>query len=35
MRLVIGLLVFAGVVEFGLVMLLRATGLFPSGAWPT
>jgi len=35
MRLVIGLLAFAGVVEFGLVMLLRATGLFPSGVWPT
>ena len=35
MRLVIGLLAFTGVVGYGLVMLIRATGLFPPAAWPT
>jgi hypothetical protein len=33
MRLVIGLLAFAGVVGIGLVLLLRAAGLFPAEIW--
>jgi len=35
MRLVIGLLTFAGLVGLGLVLLLQATGLFPGEIWQT
>jgi hypothetical protein len=33
MRLVIGLLAFAGLVGLGLVLLLQAAGLFPGEVW--
>jgi hypothetical protein len=35
MRLVIGLLTFAGLVGLGLVLLLQTTGLFPGDVWQT
>jgi hypothetical protein len=34
MRVVVGLTVFAGLVGAGLVLLLRATGLFSGAPWP-